>query len=267
MTQQQNTEQVLTDLANKFADGTDKLPEAIAKSYIIAPSVPCSKWSLSNRVIALLSGTNDARGYRQWQQVGRHVKKGSKAFRILVPRMITTNKDEAEKNEDVEPIKQCVGFATVPVFRLEDTDGTELEEYKPTELPPLYDLAKKLGIEVKYANTMNGEYGHVNVKGKEISLSTESADTFLHELVHYYDLKDRKDVKPGQDKTQEIVAQLGACVLAKMYADFDASRYTWDYIASYAETTDPVKVGKECLKVIKRVGTVIDQIIADAEKL
>ena len=279
----EKTKQVLDDLVSKFTDGTDKLPDAIAKSYILASDVPCSKWTMNNRVLTLLSGTTDARGYRQWQQVNRHVKKGAKAIYILVPRMIAVKDDTTDSQKDCgkkddenndtknnpenKKTKQCIGFSTCPVFRYEDTEGEPLEEYVPKELPPLFDLAKYNGIDVRYVNTVSGEYGSINVDDKNITLSTESPDTFLHELVHYYDLHERKDIKHGQDKTQEIVAQLAACVLARMYSDYDASRYTWDYIAGYAETTEPHKVAKQCLKVMERVGTIIDAIIKDAQEI
>jgi len=40
-----------------------------------------------------IANTGDARGYRQWQKVGCHVKKKAKAFTILAPSSI---KNKAE---------------------------------------------------------------------------------------------------------------------------------------------------------------------------
>ncbi|HBQ26698.1 MAG TPA: hypothetical protein DD791_09935, partial [Syntrophomonas sp.] len=40
------------------------------------------------------------------------------------------------------------GFKAIPVFRYEDTEGEELPlkpDYKPAELPPLYDVALEFG--------------------------------------------------------------------------------------------------------------------------
>ena len=43
-------------------------------------SAPTRKWSLSNKVIAFMQAEElDCRGFVQWQQLGRQVKKGSKA--------------------------------------------------------------------------------------------------------------------------------------------------------------------------------------------
>lgn len=98
-----------------------------------------------------------------------------------------------------------------------------------------------------------------------MTLSTEAPDAFLHELVHWYDDKNKK-LKPGQDPEQETVAQLGACVLAKMYG-YDSESYTWNYIAAYAEADSPQDVGQMCFKVLSRVQKAITVILDDAESL
>jgi hypothetical protein len=46
---------------------------------------PSDKWSITNQMIMRLSGTDDARGFRQWQQVKRSVKKGARAIYIFAP--------------------------------------------------------------------------------------------------------------------------------------------------------------------------------------
>jgi hypothetical protein len=75
--------QVLASIVDTFKSG--RIPEAVALSSFPVPDIPSAKWSLLNRTLMFLSGTADGRGYRQWQQVNRYVKKGSKAFYILVP--------------------------------------------------------------------------------------------------------------------------------------------------------------------------------------
>ena len=56
------------------------IPEAIAYSMFPIADIPSAKWSLLNRTLVFLAGTQDARGFRQWKQVGRYVKKGSQVF-------------------------------------------------------------------------------------------------------------------------------------------------------------------------------------------
>ena len=110
---------------------TGEVEKAIAKTMIPRHPDdvrPCDAWSLSNRVMCWLSGTADARGYRQWQAAGRHVKKGSKAVYILAPNTKTIT--DADKSGEEIKRQIITGFRAVPVFRLEDTDGDTLP--KPT---------------------------------------------------------------------------------------------------------------------------------------
>lgn len=250
---------LLHKIAEQFSQ--KEFPRACAKTFITVPdgNIPSSSWSLGNKILMMMSGTADARGYRQWEKVGRHVKKGSKAIYILVP---MTKKIEDKKTG--EERVAMIGFRGAPVFCYEDTEGQRLKTYEPRVLPPLFDLAKKNGIDVRYANSKNGEYGSIQLHTKKITLSTESHDTFLHELMHWYDGKKYK-LKPKQDAEQEIVAQLGACVLAEMYG-YDAREYTWNYVSSYAETKSPQEIGQRCFRVLGRVQQAVNAILYDADE-
>ena len=120
--------EVLTTILDKFKTGD--IPEAIAVAMFPVADIPSAKWSLLNRTLMFLAGTGDGRGYRQWQQVNRYVKKGAKAFYILVPCLY---KKEGQDGEE----KQILGgFKCSPIFRYEDTEGEELD-YKQIEVPPL----------------------------------------------------------------------------------------------------------------------------------
>ena len=64
------------------------LPQAIAYSTFTPPAnIPAYRWTARNRALAFLQMTGDARGYQQWKEAGRNVKKGSKAIYILGPVM------------------------------------------------------------------------------------------------------------------------------------------------------------------------------------
>ena len=134
-------QQTLNLVLEKFESGD--IPEAVAYSMFPLPDVPSARWSLLNRTLMFLNGTMDARGIRQWNRANRFVKKGTKAFYILVP-YIKSVEDEGDDQQVL------VGFGLKPVFRVEDTDGEPLE-YETIELPtfPLIDRAKSWGIDVK----------------------------------------------------------------------------------------------------------------------
>lgn len=263
---------LLNDIADLFS--RKEFAGTCAKAFINAPDVPSSSWSLGNQILMLFSGTTDARGYLQWQKVGRHVKKGVKAIYILVPMQKKVNcnnndnnDNKKHENKEEEGTKKTItiGFRGMPVFRYEDTEGTPLTEYTPKTFPPLFGLAEKNGIDVRWKKSHHGEYGSINLDSKNMTLSTESPDTYLHELVHWYDNKNVK-LRPGQNPEEETVAQLGACVLAKMYG-YDSEKYTWNYIASYVGSKSPQDVGQMCFRVLGRVQKAILAILKDAESL
>ena len=75
----------------------ERLPKALAPIFIRRndDNIPCRRWSWHNQLLAALSGTSDARGMKQWNNVRRKVKRGSKAIWILAPCLKTiTEKDD-----------------------------------------------------------------------------------------------------------------------------------------------------------------------------
>lgn len=245
---------VLENIAEEFST-SERIPEYMASAYISAPEVPCSSWSWGNRFITAMNMTTDARGYRQWEKAGRHVKKGAKAFPILAPMTIQREK------EGEDPKTVTIGFRCIPVFRFEDTDGAPLPKYTPATLPPLSQLAK-----IEYANTTTGELASYNIKSGDITLCTEDPTAYFHELVHMYDAKSY-DLKSGQDSEQEIVAELGACILARLYGVEKSPGNHMAYISQYASAKTPRETGAACLRMAERTMKAIQLILADAAKL
>jgi hypothetical protein len=132
----------LNKIIERFKSGD--IPEAVAYSMFPFPDVPSSRWSLTNRTLMFLNGTMDGRGYQQWQQANRYVKKGSKAFYILVPYLKQVEDDLGEQRHTL------MGFGVSPVFRVEDTEGKPFE-YKNIQVPdfPLMVRAHEWSIDVK----------------------------------------------------------------------------------------------------------------------
>lgn len=89
----EKVKQVLQSILDRF--GAGDIPEAIAYSTFPIRNIPVAQWSLVNRTPMFIAGTKDAREFRQWMEVGRHVKKGSKTFTILAPRFV---KKESEND-------------------------------------------------------------------------------------------------------------------------------------------------------------------------
>ena len=212
---------------------TGEIGEVVRRTVIPRLDVPCSRWSLCNRAVVSLAGTDDARGYRQWKQAGRYVKKGSRAVYILVP-WIAKRKGEQAKEQDEEK-RILRGFMTAAVFRYEDTDGEPIErpQMEPPQLPPLFDVAERFGVTVRYQGHLGRAYGTFRPGasgGREIILETHDEATFWHELAHAAHHRVNGTLRSGQDARQEAVAELAATVLAGLYGS-DWSGNCWEYRA------------------------------------
>ena len=240
--------EVLNSIIKRFKTGD--IPQAISYSAFPNPETPSAQWSLLNRTLLFMSGTHDARGFRQWKEANRYVKKGSKAIHILVPRFKKNDEDELN----------LIGFMTAPVFKYEDTDGDPIPDYLP-ELPelPFIEVAEEWGISVKAVPGNYKYYGYFSSTRNEIALATEEETVFFHELCHAAHNK-VTPLKPGQDPFQEIVAELGASVLCLMVGK--ESKYlgnNWRYIERYAEKAKMSPLSA-CLRVFKEVEQVINLI-------
>ena len=251
----EKVKQALDSIVQRFKEGD--IPEAIAYSIFPIPNIPASKWSLLNRTLMFFAGTSDARGYRQWQQVGRHVKRGSKAFTILAPRFITEQTEDEEEKKAV-----LIGFLGVPVFKVEDTEGKPLD-YQEIELPelPLMEVAREWGISLKAIPGNYRYFGYFSQERKEIALATEEESVFFHELAHAAHQRILGDFKKGQDWKQEIVAELSASVLCKIVGK--TSKHlgnSYRYIEKYAKSAN-LTPWQGCMRVISDTEKVLNLIM------
>jgi len=254
---------ICSNLLTMFERGN--FPPAAARTVIAritGSEIPSSKWSFCNQLIMFMSESVDCRGFRQWREVGRSVTKGAKAVYILVPltrktRMVVTNDETRESREETRQL--ITGFKTCPVFRYEDTEGKPLTEqnYKPPELPPLYHVAEHFGM-VRYYPICGGALGSCSQSGT-ITLYSHDVDVFLHELGHLVH-GTIKQLKPGQNSKQELVAEMVSVVLMEMMSITGYQWRGWKYMQSYADE-DPVKTLRAIGAILNDVEAVINRIL------
>jgi hypothetical protein len=260
--QREHAEEALRSVLDLFESG--ELPDRVAQTVIArqAGTSPMANWSLGNQLLAILAGTTDARGYRQWQETGRHVRKGSKALYILAPSTRTVREQDKATGEEIERTA-VIGFLGVPVFRYEDTEGAPLEQpdYDPPQPPPLRDVAARLGVDVSYAPFVGDAHGYYQAGRDRIVLMSHDARVFFHELAHAAHqrvLSDRGEtLKGGQHAEQEIVAETVAATLCRLYG-FDG--WIWagaEYVQHYAAGSNPARAAMRVLADVQAVLNVI----------
>ncbi|WP_202320774.1 hypothetical protein [Archaeoglobus neptunius] len=160
-------------------------PEKVVLAVFKGNGKPSDSWSFFNRLIMFMNDTADARGFRQWQKVGRRVKKGAKAFYILAPvrkkvpvrvrKIVIVEEEEIEVDETVL-VEKLVSFKSIPVFRYEDTEGEPLPEEKfdfevPCEFQGIID---ELGLRVE-TKSFKRFYGCYSIQSKVIRLLLQNS--------------------------------------------------------------------------------------------
>lgn len=204
-------------------------------------------------------------GFHRWKQLGRKVKQGEKAIRIMAPCPIQkTNEKTGEEEERVF-------FKTACVFDVEQTDGRELPEFEVPDvkanaeelLRSLEQVAAKRGITVSYLEMTDGSYGVS--KGGQIEIATgyptgQQAKSLAHEISHeaLHRVKD-KGIDPSVSrKIRELEAEAVAYVVCRHFS-LDVELRASRYIAMYGGD------GKALAESFSRISRTSRELIEDVE--
>lgn len=148
------------------------------------------EYSYNNQFILALSGASQVAGFRKWLELGRKVKKGSKAIWILAPVVVKKKKEDKKTGKEKDQ-KIIVGFRSVPVFDISQTEGEEIKKNMTTKSDIKIDDLKKVAEILGY--TINSEALEIAtggyISGKTIVLNSnlneiENTGTLIHELAH-----------------------------------------------------------------------------------
>jgi hypothetical protein len=201
-------------------------------------------YSFLNQIRLLLQGVREpVATYNRWHELGRQVRKGSKAKVVLAPIMVSRERKDTNGaivlGSDGKPRKGqvLVGFRdSRTVFGYSDTDGDELP---PVELPGWdTDTALgALGIDRVPFNMVNGNaqgFSFEDDDGRHLAINPTAAypaKTLLHELAHLV-LGHCK----GNDETHRGVAEFEAEATAYLVAK-ELELIDWDAAESSRPST------------------------------
>ena len=256
-------ESAVSKLMKMFESG--EFPAQLATTIIRrneADERPSDSWSIGNRILMASQNTSDARGYNQWQEVGRQVKKGSKAIYIFAPLTKRITETDAETREETTKVI-VYGFRPLPVFRYEDTEGEPLPDYdySPKTYPPFFDVAEKLGISVEYRLMRANFLGRYSPNTANIQLCSQDTHVYYHELAHAIH-NTFVDLKTYDTDKAEIVAEFSSCVLCELTNIRGYETQSYDYIRHYCDgETKPEGVLKKILGVLTDVEKVVLTVI------
>jgi hypothetical protein len=185
-------------------------------------------------------------GYREWQKMGRQVRKGSQAIWILAPNKykIETENEQTGEKDTAFALR---GFRPAGVFAIEDTDGPELP--KPAllagEAPAaiwdgVTDLLQEAGYTVNREPIESRANGDTDPRTKRVRVDLrlspmQALKTLVHEWNHV-SLGHVQSIEEYQlhRGLQEVEAE-SATYVTMGALGFDTSAYSFDYITGWAK--------------------------------
>ncbi len=233
--------QTKTELLNQLTQGVLELTSSTAWATWLTTSRQFHRYSFQNQVL-ILRQRPDATwvaGYRGWLTLGRQVRQGERAIRILAPCLAVR---EAAGGEDETPPAH-LGFRVARVFDLSQTDGVDLPQPVRTlageglgaELARLAQRALELDFQVQFTSlwgSRNGDCSHAlrRIRVRQELSAAHKLKTLAHELAHA--------VLHGPDfRDSRALAELEAESVAYLVCQefgVDSSRYSFGYVATWS---------------------------------
>lgn len=202
------------------------------------------------------------KGYKAWNQIGRHVVKGAKGIGILCPciRKIEVIKEPVDTNvyndkEAEKEIKKVIsGFRMGYVYDLSDTAGDDSQLpvlvtgllSSTDEEKALYEslisyVSKEYCVQECDCGSSKGSY---NLETHVISINNkieyrQKIKTLLHEYSHALDFKMHPDDDIPRNK-RELIAESTAFVVC-LRLGVDTSSYSFSYLKSWLKEPDELK--------------------------
>jgi antirestriction protein ArdC len=179
-------------------------------------------------------------GFRTWQRLGRHVKKGERGIAIMAPIVWRKNTGNADEEEQERKEEILISFKTAYVFDISQTDGKPLPEFaRVTGDPTIYterlrDYVTSKGITIEYSDSIGSAEG-ISAGGlirlKNGLCYAEEFSVLAHELAHEM-LHTDSDDTPKDKKVRETEAEAVAFVVCNGIG-LDTNSASSDYIQLY----------------------------------
>jgi antirestriction protein ArdC len=192
-------------------------------------------------------------GFKAWQQLGRQVRKGEHAIRIMAPMAVKETDEHGQETGE-----RVVFFRAVPVFDIAQTDGEPLPE-PPSEpitgdsheryIGALEDHARSLGFTVE-RETLEHAGGYCDAKARRIVVSSSleapnaRVRVLVHELAHAHGVG---YADYGRDDAEVLVETAAVIVCGAL--GLDTSGESIPYIAGWGEANDLEAIGKHAATV------------------
>ena len=222
-------------------------------------------------------------GFKTWETLGRHVKKGEKGITILAPcpyksvnyvDVVDPNTGQVKRDAQGNPMKErreisYTNYKATSIFDISQTEGKSLPELAKElqgEIPDykiLMDSTREVApVPIRFDTWNETKKGHYNLAEKEIVIKSgmselQTIKTAIHETAHSILHKDKEHTKDSA--TMEVEAESVAFVVCQ-HLGLDTSDYSFGYLASWSSDKDLPELKSSLQTIQKTAHDMIEQL-------
>ena len=222
-------------------------------------------------------------GYKTWETLGRHVKKGEKGITILAPcpyksvnyvDVIEPDTGQVKRDEQGNVMKERkeisrASFKAISIFDISQTEGKPLPELVKElqgEIPNykvLMDSVREVApVPIRFEAWNETKKGHYDLGKKEIVIKSgmselQTVKTAIHEIAHSILHKDQSYVK--DKSTMEVQAESISFIVCQ-HLGLDTSEYSFGYLAGWSSNKDLPELKSSLQTIQKTAHEVIGQL-------
>ena len=234
-------------------------------------------------------------GYRNWQSMGRQVKKGEKGITILAPAPKKQKKVQALYDQNQMPVLDEQGnqkyeevevliprFKATTVFDIDQTEGEPIQTIAPEELTEAvqdFDLFMQAitdisPVPIRFDEIEGSAKGYYDNANKEIVIregmsESQTIKTAIHEcghaMLHDRDLMLASGIKKDRE-TKEVEAESVAYSVCSAF-EIETSDYSFPYIAGWSSGRDMKELRSSMDTIRQTAGKMVDDLTEKLQQL
>ena len=234
-------------------------------------------------------------GYRNWQSMGRQVKKGEKGITILAPAPKKQKKAQALYDQNQMPVLDEQGnqkyeevevviprFKATTVFDIDQTEGEPIQTIAPEELTEAvqdFDLFMQAitdisPVPIRFDEIEGSSKGYYDNANKEIVIregmsESQTIKTAIHEcghaMLHDRDLMLASGIKKDRE-TKEVEAESVAYSVCSAF-QIETSDYSFPYIAGWSSGRDMKELRSSMDTIRQTAGKMVDDLTEKLQQL
>ena len=234
-------------------------------------------------------------GYRNWQSMGRQVKKGEKGITILAPAPKKQKKAQALYDQNQMPVLDEQGnqkyeevevviprFKATTVFDIDQTEGEPIQTIAPEELTEAvqdFDLFMQAitdisPVPIRFDEIEGSAKGYYDNANKEIVIrkgmsESQTIKTAIHEcghaMLHDRDLMLASGIKKDRE-TKEVEAESVAYSVCSAF-QIETSDYSFPYIAGWSSGRDMKELRSSMDTIRQTAGKMVEDLTEKLQQL